>query len=108
MWTKEDSIKGNDIIRHNIRINYKISTKINNNDFEIIEKAILITGQNLSEFVKMAALKEAKLTVLEHSQEIRESFKDMIKEEIEEYERLTEFDKQKDQNIKETKGGECI
>ena len=69
--------------RKHIRINTKTSVKIDSPRMDLILKAAEYSGISLSEFVKMAALKEARLTLLELREDRVEVAKDILKKEEE-------------------------
>lgn len=67
--------------RKHIRLNTKTCVKINSPKMDLILKAVELLGISLSEFVKMAALKEARLTMLEFREDRIEIAKDILKKE---------------------------
>jgi uncharacterized protein (DUF1778 family) len=69
--------------RKHIRLNTKNSIKINSARMDLILKAAELSGVSLSEFVKMAALKEARLTILEFREDRIEVAKEILKKEEE-------------------------
>jgi len=71
--------------RKHIRLNTKNSIKINSARMDLILKAAELSGVSLSEFVKMAALKEARLTILEFREDRIEVAKEILKKEEEKY-----------------------
>jgi uncharacterized protein (DUF1778 family) len=71
--------------RKHIRLNTKNSIKINSARMDLILKAAELSGVSLSEFVKMAALKEARLTILEFREDRIEVAKEILKKEEEKH-----------------------